>query len=182
MTIQTSPLCPPIETKSAAPFLYRFEAKLDVLPIGPVPEGIRMANAFEGVVTQGLLEGARVWGIDHLLLRADGVAVIDAQKTISRGSTHLYEHVRGYGLPPEGMALPPVEVMLDPAFEWPDVLFPVLGSSTFRAADPELAYLSSVVARVDGWFSFATGSLAIETRLLTHERAVAGPKQAALPA
>lgn len=157
------------------PLLYRFEAQLVVTPIGVVPEGLRMANAFEGRITRGLMQGARVWGIDHLLLRSDGVAVIDAAKTLSLGDTHVHEHVRGYGLPPDGMEMPPLEALLDPSFEWPDVLFPLLGSSTFRAAAPELQHLNRAVSRIDGWFSFATGGLAVETRLLTHASGVAGP-------
>lgn len=160
----------------AEPLLYRFEAELTVTPLGVVPEGLRMANAFEGRVTYGLLEGARVWGIDHLLLRFDGVAVIDAQKTLSRGDVHVFEHVHGYGYPPAGLQLPPLEKLLDPAFEWPDALFPVLGASTFRAAARDLSYLNREVARIDGWFNFATGGLAIETRLIRHASRVEGPK------
>jgi hypothetical protein len=135
-----------------------------------------MANSFEGVVTRGIMEGARVWGIDHLLLRSDGVAVLDAQKAISRGNDHIYEHVRGYGLPPEGMQMPPLEALLDPEFEWPDVLFPVLGSSTFRTAVPGLTELNGQVARIDGWFNFASGRLCVETRLLDHRATVEGPR------
>lgn len=162
----------------AEPLLYRFEAALTVTPIGLVPEGIRMANAFEGRVTRGVLEGARVWGIDHLLLRTDGIAVIDAQKTLSGDGVHVVEHVRGYGFPPPGLHLPPLEELLDDAFVWPDVLFPVLGASTFRAAAPQLSYLNREVARIDGWFNFATGGLAIETRLLRHASRVEGPLRA----
>lgn len=160
------------------PLLYRFEAELSVTPIGLVPEGIHMANAFEGRVTRGMLEGARVWGIDHLLLRFDGIAVIDAQKTLSGGGVHVVEHVRGYGYPPAGLQLPPLEDLLDPAFEWPDALFPILGASTFRAAAQELSYLNRELARVDGWFNFATGGLAVETRLIRHATRVAGPAAA----
>jgi hypothetical protein len=161
--------------RDAAPLLYRFEAQLEVTPIGLVPEGIRMANSFEGRVTRGIMEGARVWGIDHLLLRSDGVAIIDAQKTISRGDTHLYEHVRGYGLPPQGLDMPPLVALLEPSFQWPDVLFPVVGFSTFRAGTPELEYLNRTVSRIDGWFNFATGGLAVETRPISHATNVSGP-------
>ncbi len=176
MTRPVTTPAPQLPTATDAPLLYRFEAELEVVPIGLVPEGLRMANRFEGRVTAGILEGARVWGIDHLLLRSDGIAIIDAQKTLSLGDTHLYEHVRGYGLPPDGLEMPPLEVLLDPSFEWPDVPFPVLGSSTFRAAAPELEALNRAVARVDGWFSFASGGLAVETRLLRHASAVRGPR------
>jgi len=163
---------------TVGPLLYRFEAHLDVVPIGLVPDGIRMANTFEGRVTHGLMEGARVWGIDHLLLRADGVAVLDAQKTLSQGATHVHEHLRGYGLPPDGMAMPPLEALLDPTFKWPDVLFPILGSSTFAAAAPDVQFLNRAIARVDGWFSFATGRLAVESRLIDHASGVVAPPAA----
>lgn len=157
------------------PLLYRFEAQLTVTPIGLVPEGLRMANSFEGRITQGILRGARVWGIDHLLLRTDGVAVIDAPKTLSNGGTHVFEHVRGYGLPPDGLSMPPLEALLDPAFEWPDMLFPIVGSSTFRTAIPDLLHLNRAVSRIDGWFSFKTGGLAVETRLVSHVSEVEAP-------
>lgn len=158
--------------------LYRFEAKLDVVPIGLVPEGIRMANSFKGRVTRGIFEGASVWGIDHLLLRSDGVAIINAEKTISGPDYHVYEHVHGYGLPPNGAEMPPLDTLVDPSFEWPDVLFPILGTSTFRAALPELEFLNRVVARVDGWFNFATGGLAVETSRIEHRETVAAPPSA----
>lgn len=153
--------------------LYRFEAQLEFHPIGLVPEGIRMANVFEGRVTGGALadqgfDGARVWGIDHLLLRSDGVGVIDAQKTISSGDLNLSEHVRGYCLPPAGMEPPPLEAVLDPTFEWPDVAFPIQGFSTFgvHAGLDELQQLNRAIARIDGRASFATGALEIETRIV----------------
>lgn len=158
------------------PVLYRFDAKLSVQPLGVVPEGLRMANAFEGEVTSGMMRGARVSGIDHLLLRTDGVAIIDAQKLISLGDIHVYEKVDGYGLPPNGLQLPPLDDLLAPGFEWPDLLFPVTGSSRFRASHPDYRYLNQVVARIDGWFSFTSGALAVETRIIHHFSAVPAPR------
>jgi hypothetical protein len=146
--------------------LYRFEAQLDVHVVGLVAEGLQMSNAFEGRVTAGRFEGARVWGIDPFLLRRDGVGIIDVPKTISGPGYHVYEHVRAYAFPPEGLELPPLEALLEPGFEWPDVRFPIRGSSTFRAGAPEQAWLNRSVARVDGWANMATGGLLIETRLL----------------
>ncbi len=150
------------------PLLYEFEAQLDVVPIGLVPEGIRMANSFEGRVRRGILEGARVWGIDHFVLRNDGVGLIDAQKTISRDDVHLFEHVRGYCLPPADLPMPPLEALLAPDFEWPDIPFAIQGFSSFRAAAPELRHLNRALAAIDGWASFATGALVVQTRLLPH--------------
>jgi hypothetical protein len=148
--------------------LYRFEAKLDVNVVGLVPEGLLMSNPFEGRVTAGSFLGARVWGIDPFLLRRDGVGIVDVPKTLSGDGFHVQEHVRAYALPPEGLTLPPLEALLEPGFEWPDVAFPIHGSSTFRAAAPELAWLNRAVARVDGSANMATGALIIETRLLEH--------------
>ena len=155
------------------PSLYQFEAQLEVVPIGLVPEGIRMANTFEGRVVRGILEGGRVWGIDHFVLRNDGVGILDAQKTISLGDVHLHEHVHGYCLPPDDLELPPLEALLEPGFEWPDIPFAIQGFSYFRAAAPELVHLNRALAAIDGWASFATGALVVETRLLKHQGRVA---------
>lgn len=146
--------------------LYRFEAQLEFNVVGLVSEGLQMSNPFEGTVTEGAFEGARVWGIDPFLLRRDGVGVIDVPKTISGEGYNVYEHVRAYSFAPEGLEMPPLEALLEPGFEWPDVRFPIQGSSTFRAAVPELEWLNRAVARVDGWANLATGALVIETRLL----------------
>jgi hypothetical protein len=156
--------------------LFRFEAQLNITPVGITPEGLRMANSYEGMVTDGDFDGARVWGTDHLLLRRDGVCVIDAQTMLSQSAqVNVYEHVWGYCLPPEGMQLPPLESLLEPGFEWPDVNFPIVAFSVFRAAAPELDYLNRATARIDGWANFATGGLAIETRLVSHDARVAYP-------
>lgn len=167
----------PGTARSADSFLYRFEADIRLEPIGIVPEGLRYTLTFEGEATEGDVRGARVWGTDHLLIRSDGVGVLDIQKTISLGDVHLYENVQGYCLPPAGMEPPPLEAILSPGFEWPDVLFPIHGFSTFRAGYPEWRHLNRAVARIDGWASFATGRLAVETHLLEHATEVEGPRE-----
>ncbi len=155
--------------RSDGHLLFRFEAQLNIVPIGVTPEGLRMANSYEGTATEGDFEGARVSGTDHLLLRRDGVCVIDAQTLLSQSPhVHVYEHVDGYCLPPEGMQLPPLESLLEADFEWPDVNFPIVAFATFRAAAPEFEHLNRSTARIDGWANFATGELAIETRLVSH--------------
>jgi hypothetical protein len=157
--------------------LYRFEADLEVTPIGLTPEGIRMTVDYEGEITAGMMRGARVWGTDPLLLRADGVGVVDTAKTISDGSTALYEHVRAYCLPPNGLEIPPPDVILDPSFSWPDVEFPILGFSMFRAGGPDYRHLNTAVAAIEGSANFATGRNAIETRVLHHTGTAAPPRR-----
>lgn len=90
-------------------------------------------------------------------------------------NSHVYEHVYGYCLPPDGLQVPPLEKLLEPGFEWPDVDFPIVAFSTFRAGTRELEYLNSLTARIDGWANFATGGLAIDTRLVQHDARVPKP-------
>lgn len=174
------PFAPVAPAPDAGELLYRFEAEQTLTPVGLVPEGFRLEVAFDGVATAGAFEGARVWGADPLLIRPDGVGIIDSPKMIALPEGHLYEHVRGYCSPPEGFEAPPLEAFLDPGFEWPDVLFPVQGFSTFRAGAPELAHLNGALARIDGWAHFASRRLAVETRLVPHLRRVAGPARQAV--
>ena len=145
--------------------IYRFEARLtDVNPVGVLPEGLRFANPFEGAITAGPLAGARVWGIDHFLVRPDGVGVIDAPETLSRDGLHVTGHVRGYALPPAGAPAPALEAMLDPDFAWPDVPFRLACSALFRTADPELAWLNSAVGVIEGEVNMSTGRIVVEAR------------------
>jgi hypothetical protein len=156
--------------------LFRFEAELNLLPIGLTPEGLRMANSYVGTVTKGTLLGAEVRGTDNLVLRNDGVCVIDAQTILSHPDAgHVFEHVHGYCLPPEGLEIPELSSVLDPTFQWPDVNFPIAAFSTFRAGAPDFAYLNRVLARIDGWANFATGGLAVDTNLVMHDDGVAAP-------
>jgi hypothetical protein len=150
----------------AGRLLYRFEAQLSPTPIGLIPEGLLMANAFEGTVTEGLLRGGRVWGVDHLLIRSDGISVIDAPKTITLGDVSLFEHVRGYCVPPADLQLPSLDRLVEPEFAWPDVPFRVVATSTFKVAHPQLAHLRAAIAVIEGRVSFATGRLQVETRLV----------------
>lgn len=156
--------------------LFRFEAVLDLVPIGLTPEGLRMANSYVGAVTGGRFPGAEVRGTDHLVLRNDGVCIIDAQTILSQPkSGHVFEHVHGYCLPPEGLELPDLSELLDPDFQWPDVDFPIIAFSTFRAGTQDLAYLNRAIAKIDGWANFGTGGLAVDTILTSHNDSVATP-------
>ena len=105
---------------------YRLEATLtEVVPIGLIPEGIRLDAFFKGSITNGSLTGAALRGIDYLLLRADGVGVINVYEVISTSDgQHISVHAQGYSISPAGMQLPDPEVLLSPGFQWPDVPVP----------------------------------------------------------
>jgi hypothetical protein len=150
-------------------FLYRFEARIDATPIGLVPEGLRMTIAFDGHVTDGLWVGARIRGIDPLVIRPDGVGVIDAPKTITLDGRSIFEHLRGFCVPPAGLALPSLDELVKPDFEWPEEPFDIYGVSTFATSEPSLAHLNRSMAIIRGRASFATGKLEVETRLLVPE-------------
>ena len=68
--------------------------------------------------------------------------------------------------PPEGLELPPLAKLLEPDFSWPDLAFPILGYSLFRAGAGELEYLNHAIAQVEGRANFASGALDISTFLL----------------
>lgn len=165
MSTQSAPmLSQDVGNKSDA-MIYRFVARLtDVNPVGVLPEGLRMANAFEGEIVEGPLAGSRIWGVDPFLLRPDGIGVVDAPETISGGGRHIQAHARGYTIPPAGMEFPPLEALLEPGFEWPDVDFRFEGCVLFRAADPALAYLNRTVGVLSGTVNMATRRLDVTAR------------------
>lgn len=133
-------------------------------PVGVLPEGLRMASRFEGTVSEGPLAGARVWGIDQFLMRPDGVGILDAPETFSRGAVHVIGQVRGYALPPEGMPIPPLRDVLDPSFAWPEQPFRITGAVTFRAAPSALDWMNRTIAVITGNVNLGTGRLEIEAR------------------
>jgi hypothetical protein len=142
--------------------VYRFEARLtEMRPRGRFPEGIRFEVPFEGRVTHGPLTGARISGVDHLLIRPDGVAVIDAPETLERDGTCVLAHARGYVLPPAGLPAPPPEAMLAADFTWPDQPFTVRGFALLRTSDPAHDSLNRTVAALRGRVNLRTGELSI---------------------
>ena len=155
--------------------LYRFEADLEVTPIGLAPDGIRMTVDYGGRSWRGCSR-ARACGAPIPVDPLDGVGVVDTAKTIAgeaRRSTSTY----AYCLPPAGLELPAPEVLLDLSFEWPDLEFPIIGASTFRTGSSEFAHLNTTVAAIEGWANFATQRNAIETRVLRHTGTAAVPRR-----
>jgi hypothetical protein len=145
--------------------IYRFEGALgEMYPLGLFEDGIRFHNQFEGQVVGGPLAGGRIFGLDQFLIRPDGVGVIIAPEVIERDHVRVSVDVRGYVVPPDGAPVPPLEALLDPGFEFPDVPFRVTGSATIRTVEPSLAHLNRVIAIIEGQVNLATGALAVEAR------------------
>ncbi len=161
---------------------YRFEADLtEVVPVGLVPEGIRLDAHFAGQVFGGPLSGASLRGIDYLLLRSDGVGVIDAYEIISTDSgQHVSAHAQGYITPPPEVQLPPPEVILSPEFQWPDVPLPLHGFVLYRTGAEELAWMNRTALAFDGTVNVGTGKLNIEARAQQKSEGTEQPGSAAV--
>lgn len=145
--------------------VYRFEGSLgDLYPIGLFPDGIRFHNQFEGAVVAGPFTGARIFGLDEFLLRRDGIGEIHAPEVIDDGTRRVALDVRGYVVPPPGAPVPPLEALLAPGFEFPDVPFRVTGSAFVSTADPLLQYLNGTTVVIEGTVNMGTGSLDVEAR------------------
>lgn len=158
-------------TASAAPTLgavvYRFQGQLGGLnPLGIFDDGIRFHNAFEGHVIEGPFAGGRIHGLDRFVLRPDGVGVIIAPEVIELGDVRVSLDLRGYVVPPAGAPAPPLEAVLEPGFEFPDVPFRVTGAATAATTAPEHAHLNGAVVVVEGTVNMATGRLDVTARTL----------------
>lgn len=152
---------------------YAFTAQVTrVVPIGVVPGvGLRIDVGFAGTLTEGPLTGHGIEGTDYLLIRSDGVAVIDARELIADGENGAVTVLaRGYIVPP--FPLPPLEALLDPEFAWPDADMPLHGA-TFTQAPPHLAELNRAVFAFTGTVNMGTGQLQVSAHAITSKAPLA---------
>ena len=148
--------------------LYRFEARFTALvPIGPVPDGIRLDAHFEGRVVEGELAGATVRGIDYLRFRSDGVGVLDVREVLAQDGQTVEVRAGGYLTPPAGFALPPTEVRAAPDFTWPEVDLPFHGFALFSTAAREWQQLNRTVATFNGVANPGASTLVVEAEAMT---------------
>ena len=132
--------------------------------VGLVPEGLRLDGHTRGAITEGLLAGATTTGIDYLLIRQDGVGVIDVRGFAQHpdGATAAFA-MRGYlGEPAPGV----VEAMLDPEYVPPDADIPLHGASWWETMAPQYAFLNHTVFGFTGTINLATGMLRMTFRSL----------------
>ncbi len=121
-----------------------------------------MHNSFEGTIVAGEPAGAHVSGIDEFVIRPDGIGIVDAREAISSDNGYLTADVTGFAHPPAGMTMPPLEVFLDPSFEWPDVRFTLECGARYRSGAPEYAELGRTAVVHLGWVNMATRELVIQ--------------------
>jgi ketosteroid isomerase-like protein len=162
---------------------YSFQAQLTrISPVGLVPEGLRIDAGFAGTVTDGPWAGRTIEGIDYLVIRPDGVGVIDAHELVSGEQGALASlHAEGYIVPP--FPMPPLTALLDPAFTWPDVDLPLHGSVRVQTAAAGSAAANHTVFGFTGAVNMSRGWLAVTARAVAADPAAAdadGPADAAL--
>ncbi len=136
--------------------------------VGLVPEGIRLDIELSGEFEEGVFAGATGTWTNYLLIRRDGVRVMD---------------VRGYAEAPDGTRVvwtmkgffgepspPPlearIEAMLDPEFEYPDVDLRLHGAAWFQTMAPEYAFVNHTVFSFDGIVNPFQGTTRVTFRSL----------------
>ena len=137
---------------------YVLEAVITgMVPIGLVPEGLRMDVPVEGTVTDGPMAGGRVTGVDHLLVRPDGIGVLDVREVVHLpGGTAVALSITGYAHPP--FPMPPLEE-ITPDMQWPDAEVPIHGAVTMRTGDPSLTAVNRTVYGMTGTVNMARGTI-----------------------
>jgi hypothetical protein len=79
-------------------------------------------------------------------------------------------HAQGYIVPPEGVELPPPDVLLSPDFTWPDLPLPMHGFVLYRTGASDLAHLNRTAASFQGYVNVGAGQLVVEARELSAAR------------
>jgi hypothetical protein len=141
---------------------YGFRGMLTRMsPIGLTPVGLRIDVGFVGSITAGPLSGCTVEGIDYVLIRPDGVAVVDARELVT-GDGWPATSLHGEGFIVPTVAMPPLSAIADPDFCWPDVDMPMHGSSRVQAGDERLSAANHTVYGWTGTVNVAQARLEVD--------------------
>ncbi|MGH3589981.1 MAG: hypothetical protein ACRDRF_02975 [Pseudonocardiaceae bacterium] len=145
---------------------YAFQAELTrIRTVGLTARGLRLDIDLTGSVTKGRLTGCTVEIIDYLLIRPDGVGVIDARDLISDGDRVVAAiRAEGYIVPP--FPMPTLSVLADPDFQWPDVDLPLHGAHFWETSDKESSTAAATVYGFTGSANIAAGVLKLSAHSL----------------
>jgi hypothetical protein len=168
---RTDPIAGDGGTAGASNDAFRYEARFtEIVPIGVVSTGLRLDVHFAGSVVEGPLAGASVRGIDYVLIRPDGVSVLDVREVMTTAAGERIEvRAQGYGDGGGAVTLPPSELLQSPEFSWPDTSSSLLGAAFCQTAAPELAWLNRTVFVYSGTANLGTGQLNVSIHALTPE-------------
>jgi hypothetical protein len=145
---------------------YAFQAEVThIRPIGLTARGLRIDISLTGRVTEGQLTGRAVEIIDYLLIRPDGVGVIDARDMIFDGDRVIAAiQAEGYIVPP--FPLPELPILADPDFQWPDVDLPVHGAHFWETSRDDLSVAAATVYGFTGSANIGAGLLKLSAHSL----------------
>ena len=145
---------------------YAFQAEVThIRPIGLTARGLRIDISLTGRVTEGQLTGSAVEIIDYLLIRPDGVGVIDARDVIFDGDRVIAAiQAEGYIVPP--FPLPELSILADPDFQWPDVDLPVHGAHFWETSRDDLSAAAATVYGFTGSANIGAGLLKLSAHSL----------------
>lgn len=145
---------------------YAFQAEVTrIRPIGLTAQGLRLDISLTGSVTEGQLTGCTIEIIDYLLIRPDGVGVIDARDTISDGD-RVIAAIRAEGYIVAPFPMPELSVLADPNFQWPDVDLPAHGAHFWEPSREDLSTAATTVYGFSGTANVGTGVLKLSARSL----------------
>jgi len=146
---------------------YAFDARLtSVVPIGLVPDGLRVDVSFEGTVTEGPMTGGSLTGIDYLLFRRDGVGVVDVRMLVRLpGGGTAAVTARGYMIAP--FEMPPLETLAAPDFQWPDAETALHGCATIQTMESALAAANQTMYGFAGTTNPGRGDMRVRAHSLT---------------
>jgi hypothetical protein len=145
---------------------YAFQAEIThIRPIGLAARGLRIDLGFTGSFTEGRLTGRAIEINCYLLIRSDGVGIIDARELISDGDRAIAAiRAEGYVVPP--FPMPELTVLADPSFQWPDVDLPLHGAHFWDTAREDLSTAAATVYGFTGTVNVATGVLKLSAHSL----------------
>jgi hypothetical protein len=153
---------------------YAFQAEITrIRPIGLTARGLRLDISLTGSVTEGQLTGCTIEIIDYLLIRPDGVVVIDARDTISDGD-RVIAAVRAEGYIVAPFPMPELSVLADPNFQWPDVDLPAHGAQFWEPSREDLSTTAATVYGFSGSANVGAGVLKLSARSLAGTSQPAG--------
>lgn len=166
--------------RAAAPpdFAFRMEATFtDVAVIGMLPEGLRLDAHYNGSIIGGPLAGAIVRGVDYLLIRSDGVTVLDVRETITTATGRcIAVRAQGYGrIASEPRAGADAVPLQGAKVTWPDASSPLLGVAVCQTTDPEFLWMNETMLVFNGTANLGTGKLQAVGRVLTPQMVLGTP-------
>jgi hypothetical protein len=116
-------------------------------------------------------------GIDYLLIRSDGVSVLDIRETITTPKgRHIGVRAQGYGSVRSDIRAGAGAVPSQGAgFNWPDAPSPLLGVAICQTTDPEFLWMNGAMLVFSGTANLGTGKLQVVGRALTSEMVLGTP-------